>query len=113
MSVCPTAENAQASGPVSAAISFRSAPTEKLCSPEITSGDTGDCEDAIFRISSVSAITFRRVRRFMPSAETRVRNTTPHSRLIMKVCWLGGGTLHAARLTHCWDTLRLHVLADE
>ena len=78
----PKAENSYASGPVNFAISFKSAPAEKFCSPEITSGRSGADDDS-FRISSVSAIIFLRVRRFMPSSETRLRRKTLFPRVIV------------------------------
>ena len=80
MSDCPRRANSTASGPLNWRISLRSAPAEKFLSPAMINGNTGASPQAIFRISSSSAMTLWRVSRFIPSWEASVRKKTRPSR---------------------------------
>src|SRR3954447_5407511 len=68
MSSCPIFENSHAVGPVSSAISCKSAPAEKKRSfPAISNGARSRASSEIFLVSD---ITQSRVRRFVPSSDT-------------------------------------------
>ena len=86
MSVCPMAENWQASEPVSAAISFRSAPTEKKWRlPAMISGRSCFCSSSLSSAkAAVSASTQARVRRLVPSGEVRRKMRAEPSDFIRK-----------------------------
>src|SRR3954470_8989142 len=101
MSSCPIFENSHAVGPVSSAISCKSAPAEKKRSlPAITNGACSRSSSEIFLVSDT---TQSRVNRLVPSSDTsrsrRTLLTDSNSNLVTDILYSQLKIKFAARPT--------------